>query len=199
MKLKRFDALNAAAPRVALVSVASSIVKPADTSPAITAMSAFAPRLIYSQGRSMNKETKPERRFSVIQGGGKPPEKKKQVGKQPSGKGGRGGKTRTSGKPARAPSTSKSKKVEDWKDHANNMGFEQATIAQRVYIERAARLKVIAEKKYKAWAETGFEEGKGKEYFDAEKHFGAALKAAGLNPLDEDPPDPTKGGSRLVQ
>ena len=75
------------------------------------------------------------------------------------------------------------------------MGFENATIAQQVYIERAARLKVIVEAMYDAWREDNFEAGKGSDYLKAEKQYGDALKAAGLNPLDD---EGGQGGSNLV-
>ena len=81
------------------------------------------------------------------------------------------------------------------------MGYDKATPAQQVYIERAARLKVLVEALYEVWEKNGFETGGGKEYFSAEKQYGEALKAAGINPLDEgdDPPPRPGAGSKLVQ
>ena len=143
----------------------------------------------------------PKRRLIVIEGGaGKPPPKKPARARntRPASP-----KPKSKVAPARSPGkkTGRAKpvKADDWKVHADRMGFEKMTPAQQVYIERAARLKVIVEAKYKAWADDGFKGDGGKEYFQAEKNYGEALKAAGLKPIDEKAGDQGQGGSSLVK
>lgn len=139
---------------------------------------------------------KPRRpRLVVHQGGGK---KNSKPGYSPRSKPGRKPQGKKPPAPSKPDKPARPKKeIADWRDRAKEMGYEnpKITIAQQVYIERAARLKVIVESLYDEWRANGFEMSKGGDYLKAEKQYGDALKAAGLNPLDD---DPNAGGSNLV-